>query len=106
LNQINKFICSYNYVSERVGLIIENIVNERVNGDVTVMRSIRGLKCKVLILPVNREFYEEVEENGEKRCRLKEEIELDIPKGDNFTVVLKLRGGIDRKFFKSFDFGC
>lgn len=58
LNQINKFICSYNYVTEKVGLIIENIVNERVNGDVTVMRSIRGLKCKVHILPINKEFYE------------------------------------------------
>jgi hypothetical protein len=108
LNQINKYICSYNYVTERVGLIIENIVNERVNGDVTVMRSIRGLKCRVQILPVNREFYEEGrgEGEGEKRWRLKEEIELDIPKGENFTVVLKLKGGIDKKFFKSFDFGC
>lgn len=43
---------------------------------------------------------------GEKLLKLKEEIELDIPKGENFTVVLKLKGGIDRKFFKSFDFGC
>lgn len=71
-----------------------------------MMRSIRGLKCKVQILPVNREFYEEVEEGSEKKWKLKEEIELDIPKGENFTVVLKLKGGIDRKFFKSFDFGC
>lgn len=46
LNQINKFICSYNYITENVGLIIENIVNERVTGNVSVMRSIRGLKCK------------------------------------------------------------
>jgi hypothetical protein len=71
------------------------------------MRSIRGLKCKVQILPVNREFYDEEEgEHGGRRSKLKEEIELDIPKGENFTVVLKLRGGIDRKFFRSFDFGC
>lgn len=67
------------------------------------MRSIRGLKCKVQILPVNREFYEGEEEG---KWRVMEEIELDIPKGENFTVVLKLRGGIDRKFFRSFDFGC
>jgi hypothetical protein len=72
LNQINKFICSYNYVTEKVGLIIENIVNERVNGDVTVMRSIRGLKCKVQILPINREFYEEATVRGDKLMKLKE----------------------------------
>lgn len=66
------------------------------------MRSIRGLKCKVQILPVNREFYE----GEEGQWRVREEIELDIPKGENFTVVLKLRGGVDRKFFRSFDFGC
>jgi hypothetical protein len=58
LNQINKFICSYNYITERVGFIIENIINERVTGNVSVMRSIRGLKCKSQILPVNEEFYE------------------------------------------------
>jgi hypothetical protein len=69
-------------VTERVGLIIENIVNERVNGDVTVMRSIRGLKCKVQILPINKEFYEPfLLENGNTVLKLKEEIELDIPKG-------------------------
>ncbi len=70
------------------------------------MRSIKGLKCKVQILPVNREFYEEVVlQNGLKGYRLNEEIQLDIPKKQQFTVVLKLRGGIDKKFFKSFDFG-
>jgi hypothetical protein len=53
LNQINKYICSYNYLSEKVGFIIENIVNERLSGNVTVMRSMRGLKCKSEILPIN-----------------------------------------------------
>ena len=38
--------------------------------------------------------------------KLREEIELDIPEGENFTVVLKLKGGIDTKFFRTFDFGC
>jgi len=39
------------------------------------MRSIKGLKCKVQILPVNREFYEEVIlENGLKGYKLNEEI--------------------------------
>ena len=60
LNQINKYICSYNYLTERVGLIIENIVNERVSGEVSVMRSIKGLKCSVQILPINPDFYEQI----------------------------------------------
>ncbi len=42
------------------------------------MRSIRGLKCKVQILPVNSEFYQREEGGGWK---VREEIELDIPKG-------------------------
>ena len=58
LNQINKFICSYNYMSESVGYIIENIVNERISGPVSVIRSIRGLKCSSEIRPVNPEFYQ------------------------------------------------
>ena len=57
LNQINKYICSYNYLTERVGLIIENIVNERVSGEVSVMRSIKG---SVQILPINPDFYEQI----------------------------------------------
>ena len=60
LNQINRYICSYNYITESVGLIIENIVNERVTGNVSVIRSINGLKCKAQILPVNCEFYSRV----------------------------------------------
>ena len=64
LNQINKYICSYNYLTERVGLIIENIVNERVSGEVSVMRSIKGLKCKVQIIPINRDFFQQVPFRG------------------------------------------
>ncbi len=56
LNQINKSICSYTYLCEESALIIENIVNERTRGDVTIMRSITGLKSKVEILPLNMEF--------------------------------------------------
>jgi hypothetical protein len=37
------------------------------------MRSIRGLKCKVQILPINKEFYEPLLlENGDKMLKLKE----------------------------------
>lgn len=31
-------------------------------------------------------------------------VELDIGKGENYTVVLRMRGGIDHKFFKMFHF--
>ena len=56
---------------------------------------------------MNRDFYEGVSgRNGEEVYKLNEVIELDIPKGKTFTVVLKLKGGNDRKFFRSFDFGC
>jgi hypothetical protein len=37
--------------------------------------------------------------------KLNEDIEFDISTMQHFTVVLKLKGGIDHKFFKSFDFG-
>lgn len=47
LNQINKSICAYTYLCEETALIIENIVNERTKGDVTIMRSISGLKSRV-----------------------------------------------------------
>lgn len=56
LSQINKSICAYTYLCEDTALIIENIVNERTKGDVTIMRSISGLRSKVEILPLNAEF--------------------------------------------------
>ena len=43
LNQINKNICSYNYIDNEMGLIIENINNERPMGDIRIYRSIEGL---------------------------------------------------------------
>jgi hypothetical protein len=36
---------------------------------------------------------------------MKKTIEVDIEKDQSFTVVLKTKGGIDKKFFDSFDFG-
>lgn len=56
LNQINKSICAYTYLCEDSALIIENINNERTKGEVTIMRSINGLKSKVEILPINQDF--------------------------------------------------
>lgn len=36
---------------------------------------------------------------------MKKTIEVDINPNEHFTVVLKTVGGIDHKFFDSFDFG-
>jgi hypothetical protein len=36
---------------------------------------------------------------------MKKTIEVDIEASQHFTVVLKTVGGIDHKFFDSFDFG-
>lgn len=36
---------------------------------------------------------------------MKKTIEVDIEKNCSFTVILKTKGGIDKKFFESFDFG-
>ena len=57
LAQINKSICSYTLILEKVGLIIENVCNERIKGEVTILRSISGLKSRCKIMPVNEEFY-------------------------------------------------
>jgi hypothetical protein len=35
----------------------------------------------------------------------KTSIDVKIPKAESFTVVLKMKGGIDYKFFKAFTFG-
>lgn len=75
------------------------------------MRSISGLRSKAEILPLNPEF--EVEppeeyaglEKQEGRRVIDQSIEIDISKGEAYTVVLRMRGGIDKKFFKVFNFG-
>lgn len=40
LKQLNQNICTYSYIDYKIGLIIENINNERPNGVVRVLRSI------------------------------------------------------------------
>lgn len=106
LSQVNAFICSYNYLNENVGMIIENINNERTIGTVKVMRSINGLKANVEIVPVNKEFYQLSEEELKKgKKEFKNNITISIPQEQSYTVVLKMKGGIDHKFFQVFDFG-
>ncbi len=76
-----------------MGLIIENINNERVKGQIKIVRSIDGLKSKVEIEAVNKEF-------EKTKC-----IDVIIKHNSHYTVVLKMKGGIDRQFFQTFDFG-
>lgn len=77
----------------------------------TIMRSISGLKSKVEILPINAEFEVEIPEEyaalekGDGKKFIDQSVEIDIKKGESFTVVLKMRGGVDKKFFKVFNFG-
>jgi hypothetical protein len=100
LSQVNAFICSYNYLNEDVGMIIENINNERTLGSVKVMRSINGLKASVDIVPINKEFYQIGEEEKKRSTnKFKTNITINIPQESSFTVVLKMKGGIDKKFF-------
>ena len=75
------------------------------------MRSINGLKSKVEILPINKDFevdgpqqYGSLEKNEGKKV-IGQAVQIDIQKGESFTVVLRMRGGLDRKFFKVFNFG-
>ena len=44
-------------------------------------------------------------EKAEPRRGIDQSIEIDIKKGESFTVVLRMKGGIDKKFFKVFNFG-
>lgn len=70
------------------------------------MRSINGLKASVDIIPINKEFYEISEEERKKNPKkFKNNITINIAQESSFTVVLKMKGGIDNKFFQVFDFG-
>ena len=92
MNQLNPYICSYNCIHEDLGLIIENINNEKTKGMIRIKRSINGLQSKLPIEPFNKEF------------KGKEELEISIKNGCHYTVVLAQKGGIDRAFFQNFYF--
>ena len=69
------------------------------------MRSINGLKACVEIIPINKEFYQISEQEKKKNPNnYKNNIAINIPQESSFTVVLKMKGGIDNKFFQVFDF--
>ena len=93
LNQLNTYICSYNCIHEDMGMIIENINNERTKGQIRILRSIDGLQADQPIEPINKEF------------KKSKSIEVIIKSESHFTVVLMMKGGIDRNFFHTFDFG-
>ena len=92
MNQLNSYICSYNCIHEDLGLIIENIHNEKTKGNVRVLRSLEVLHAELPIVPLNKEF------KGKKA------LEITIKSNYHYTVVLMMKGGIDRKFFQNFDF--
>ena len=87
MNQLNKNICSYNCIHEEMGLIVENINNEKTMGVTKVRRMINNLKSEHEIEPFNSEFNE------------RNVLEVSIEPESYFTVVLMMKGGIDKKFF-------
>lgn len=101
MNQINLYACSYTLVNEEVGLLVENINNERYQGDIRITRSLAGLAAAVDLLPFNREFYLHKNPKGTYSTHLT----AYIPADKSYTVVLMMRGGIDLSFLRKFDFG-
>lgn len=101
LHQINPFACSYSFIHEEIGVLIENINNERYNGDIRINRSISGLKATVDLIPFNVEFYQQ----KNSRLPFKTQISVYISTDKSYTVILMMRGGIDLPFLKRFDFG-
>ncbi len=95
INQLSPTLCSYNYVCARTGLLVENINNEKLKEEVRVHRSIAGIPSTVQLLPINKAFWPE---KGEMLT----EIEAVIPKLSSYTIVLKMRGGMDLKLVQFF----
>ena len=92
MNQLNTYICSYNCIHEDLGFIIENINNEKTKGNIRILRSIEGLHCSLPIVPLNLDF------------KGNQDLEITIKPNCHYTVVLMMKGGIDKKFFQNFDF--
>ena len=42
INQINKDVCTYNCIDEKMGMIIENINNQKIKGNVKIKKSLRS----------------------------------------------------------------
>lgn len=101
LHQINPYACSYSYVHEQLGLLVENINNERYHGDIRINRAVGSLRASVGLLPFNKEFYQP----KNSRFPIKNQISVYIPADFSFTVILMTRGGIDVSFLRNFDFG-
>lgn len=94
------YACSYCVVEEDVGIMIENINNERFNGDIRINRSIGSIKGEVEVIPFNYDFYQ----HKTNRVPFRTQISIRIPPDGAYTVLLMTRGGIDRTLLKKFDF--
>ena len=95
LRQLGRSTCIYSYIDRKVGLIIENINNEKSNGSTYIYRSIEGLQKsgKRLVQAFNKEFRDDPS------------IEVKIEKLNHYTVVLGTVGGVDQHFLNTFCFG-
>ena len=80
--------------------MIENINNERFNGDIRINRSIGSIRSLATVVPFNFEFYH----NKGSKLPFKTNISIFIPNDKSFTVVLMTHGGIDKTLLKRFDF--
>jgi hypothetical protein len=100
LQQISMYACSYCVVEEEVGLMVENINNERFNGDIRINRSIGSTRSSSSVLPFNLDFY--LQRNG--TAPFKTSISVYIPSDQAYTVVLMTRSGVDQALLKRFDF--
>ena len=58
-----------------------------------IIRSVAGLQGQFPIEPLNLEF------------KNKQTIEIDIKNLNHFTVVLRLKGGVEKGILDMFDFG-
>lgn len=58
-------------------------------------RDISGIPCSVKLLPINKDFWPE-------KGKMVTEINVTIPKLSSYTVVIRMRGGIDHKLLQLF----
>jgi len=100
LEQINLYACSYCIVEQEIGLIIENINNERFQGDIRINRSITGIKSTLDLVPFNIEFYQQ----RQNKMPFRTQINVYIQADKSYTVILLTRGGVDLSLLKRFDF--
>ena len=92
LVQVNRNICSYHYIEKKIGIIIENINNEKEKGWVRILRSVDGLQ-NYGIKAFNDDF------------KNKKSAEIVIANRSHYTVILMTTEGVKKGLLEMFDFG-